>query len=119
MMLNINSLSSSRKIFFYEQPGHEVFFSSIQVGYIVGLGDRHSMNILIDEATAEVVHIDLGVAFEQGLMLKTPERVCLSDHWILSMITSDISEDNQIFFFYFCLLQLHDNLTICGRCHLG
>lgn len=47
----------------------------IQVGYIVGLGDRHSLNILIDQATAEVVHIDLGVAFEQGLMLKTPERV--------------------------------------------
>ncbi|PON35174.1 Phosphatidylinositol 3-kinase, Vps34 type, partial [Parasponia andersonii] len=47
----------------------------IQVGYIVGLGDRHSMNILIDQTTAEVVHIDLGVAFEQGLMLKTPERV--------------------------------------------
>ncbi|KAL6493547.1 hypothetical protein OROGR_032326 [Orobanche gracilis] len=46
-----------------------------KVGYIVGLGDRHSMNILIDQATAEVVHIDLGVAFEQGLMLKTPERV--------------------------------------------
>ncbi|KVH98208.1 Armadillo-type fold [Cynara cardunculus var. scolymus] len=45
------------------------------VGYIVGLGDRHSLNILIDQATAEVVHIDLGVAFEQGLMLKTPERV--------------------------------------------
>lgn len=47
-----------------------------QVGYIVGLGDRHAMNILIDQASAEVVHIDLGVAFEQGLMLKTPERVC-------------------------------------------
>jgi ataxia telangiectasia mutated family protein len=48
------------------------------VGYIIGLGDRHSMNILLDEATAEVVHIDLGVAFEQGLMLKTPERVSRS-----------------------------------------
>jgi serine-protein kinase ATM len=33
------------------------------------------MNILIDQKSAEVVHIDLGVAFEQGLMLKTPERV--------------------------------------------
>ncbi|XP_054822231.1 serine/threonine-protein kinase ATM-like isoform X2 [Prosopis cineraria] len=49
--------------------------ASSMVGYVVGLGDRHSMNILIDEASAEVVHIDLGVAFEQGLMLKTPERV--------------------------------------------
>jgi ataxia telangiectasia mutated family protein len=49
--------------------------TSSMVGYIVGLGDRHSMNILLDQASAEVVHIDLGVAFEQGLMLKTPERV--------------------------------------------
>lgn len=49
----------------------------IQVGYVVGLGDRHSMNVLMDQVTAEVVHIDLGVAFEQGLMLKTPERVLL------------------------------------------
>ncbi|BBN18785.1 serine-protein kinase ATM [Marchantia polymorpha subsp. ruderalis] len=49
--------------------------TSSMVGYIVGLGDRHSVNILMDQATAEVVHIDLGVAFEQGLMLKTPERV--------------------------------------------
>ncbi|XP_019197259.1 PREDICTED: serine/threonine-protein kinase ATM isoform X3 [Ipomoea nil] len=49
--------------------------ASSMVGYIVGLGDRHLMNILVDQTTAEVVHIDLGVAFEQGLMLKTPERV--------------------------------------------
>ncbi|XP_068637362.1 serine/threonine-protein kinase ATM isoform X2 [Aristolochia californica] len=49
--------------------------ASSMVGYIVGLGDRHSNNILIDQASAEVVHIDLGVAFDQGLMLKTPERV--------------------------------------------
>ena len=45
------------------------------VGYIIGLGDRHNSNILIDNKTAEVVHIDLGIAFEQGLYLKTPERV--------------------------------------------
>eukprot|EP00850_Spirogloea_muscicola_P022712 SM000308S11822 [mRNA] locus=s308:82698:105864:+ [translate_table: standard] len=49
--------------------------ASSMIGYIVGLGDRHSMNLLVDEATAEIIHIDLGVAFEQGLMLKTPERV--------------------------------------------
>lgn len=33
---------------------------SSSVGYIVGLGDRHIQNILIDEQTAELVHIDLG-----------------------------------------------------------
>ncbi|KAH7439401.1 hypothetical protein KP509_04G059200 [Ceratopteris richardii] len=45
------------------------------VGYIVGLGDRHAMNILLDQKSAEIVHIDLGVAFEQGMMLKMPERI--------------------------------------------
>ncbi|RVE69384.1 hypothetical protein OJAV_G00077180 [Oryzias javanicus] len=44
-------------------------------GYIVGLGDKHIQNILIDEQTAELVHIDLGVAFEQGMILPTPETV--------------------------------------------
>eukprot|EP00894_Picocystis_sp_ML_P003696 jgi/Pico_ML_1/54213/g4619.t1 len=45
------------------------------VGYVVGLGDRHSFNILIDKKSAEVIHIDLGIAFEQGRLLKTPELV--------------------------------------------
>ena len=30
------------------------------VGYMVGLGDRHVQNILIDTNTAEFIHIDLG-----------------------------------------------------------
>lgn len=45
------------------------------VGYILGLGDRHIQNILINEQSAELVHIDLGVAFEQGKILPTPETV--------------------------------------------
>eukprot|EP00049_Salpingoeca_infusionum_P009450 m.158278 g.158278 ORF g.158278 m.158278 type:complete len:2964 (+) comp14338_c0_seq6:294-9185(+) len=45
------------------------------MGYIIGLGDRHPNNILIDKETAELVHIDLGVAFEQGKALTTPETV--------------------------------------------
>lgn len=36
------------------------------VGYIVGLGDRHIQNILIDEQTAELVHIDLGTIFHSS-----------------------------------------------------
>jgi ataxia telangiectasia mutated family protein len=35
------------------------------VGHILGLGDRHVSNILIDNGSGEVVHIDLGIAFEQ------------------------------------------------------
>lgn len=35
------------------------------VGHMLGLGDRHISNILLDNATGEVVHIDLGIAFDQ------------------------------------------------------
>ena len=35
------------------------------VGHVLGLGDRHISNILLDTVTGEVVHIDLGIAFEQ------------------------------------------------------
>ena len=45
------------------------------VGYLLGLGDRHTQNILIDLKTSELIHIDLGVAFDQGKLLKTPELV--------------------------------------------
>jgi len=35
------------------------------VGHILGLGDRHTSNILLDNRSGEVVHIDLGIAFDQ------------------------------------------------------
>eukprot|EP01125_Pyxidicula_operculata_P014600 TRINITY_DN4881_c0_g1_i1.p1 TRINITY_DN4881_c0_g1~~TRINITY_DN4881_c0_g1_i1.p1 ORF type:complete len:1571 (-),score=264.66 TRINITY_DN4881_c0_g1_i1:211-4749(-) len=49
--------------------------SNSVVGYVLGLGDRHSQNILIDVLSGDLVHIDLGVTFEQGKALKTPEIV--------------------------------------------
>ncbi|SCW00095.1 LAFE_0B09340g1_1 [Lachancea fermentati] len=45
------------------------------IGYILGLGDRHLNNILIDKSTGEPIHIDLGVAFDQGRLLPIPELV--------------------------------------------
>lgn len=35
------------------------------VGHVLGLGDRHISNILLDNVTGEAVHIDLGISFEQ------------------------------------------------------
>ncbi|KAM6497154.1 hypothetical protein JOM56_007627, partial [Amanita muscaria] len=49
--------------------------SSSIIGHILGLGDRHISNILMDKQTGELVHIDLGIAFDQGKLLKLPERV--------------------------------------------
>ncbi|KAF8966296.1 hypothetical protein BDZ97DRAFT_2057533 [Flammula alnicola] len=45
------------------------------VGHVLGLGDRHISNILMDNVSGEVVHIDLGIAFDQGKLLTVPERV--------------------------------------------
>ena len=45
------------------------------LGHVLGLGDRHGHNILLDEKTGEVIHIDLGIAFEQGRVLPVPEVV--------------------------------------------
>jgi len=45
------------------------------IGYILGLGDRHLSNILIDCQTAELVHIDFGIAFDQGRLLPIPETI--------------------------------------------
>jgi ataxia telangiectasia mutated family protein len=35
------------------------------VGHLVGLGDRHCSNIMINTKTGEILHIDLGIAFDQ------------------------------------------------------
>ncbi|EGO02217.1 hypothetical protein SERLA73DRAFT_104608 [Serpula lacrymans var. lacrymans S7.3] len=45
------------------------------VGFILGLGDRHCENILLDTNTGDAVHVDFNCLFEKGKTLETPERV--------------------------------------------
>lgn len=45
------------------------------VGYVLGLGDRHCNNILLDSRSGEPIHIDLGIAFDSGKTLRIPELV--------------------------------------------
>lgn len=46
------------------------------VGYILGLGDRHPSNLMLDRITGKVVHIDFGDCFEVAMHReKYPERV--------------------------------------------
>ncbi|KAJ2236096.1 hypothetical protein H4R99_003740 [Coemansia sp. RSA 1722] len=75
------------RFFFYEHFYHaqswfehrETYIRSAAVasiaGWVLGIGDRHLQNILIDQKTAEVVHIDLGIAFDLGKLLPIPELV--------------------------------------------
>lgn len=41
--------------------------------YIIGIGDRHLENYLVDTTDGEILGIDFGVAFGNGLGLGIPE----------------------------------------------
>ncbi|KAL0234646.1 hypothetical protein PCE1_001682 [Barthelona sp. PCE] len=45
------------------------------VGYILGLGDRHLENVMMDYNTGAMVHIDFGFLFDSGYRLSVPELV--------------------------------------------
>ncbi|EXX76507.1 Tor2p [Rhizophagus irregularis DAOM 197198w] len=46
------------------------------VGYILGLGDRHPSNIMLDRYTGKIVHIDFGDCFEVAMTReKYPEKI--------------------------------------------
>ncbi|KAL4915148.1 hypothetical protein BDW62DRAFT_203876 [Aspergillus aurantiobrunneus] len=45
------------------------------VGYVLGLGDRHGENILFEEGTGGVLHVDFNCLFDKGLTFDKPELV--------------------------------------------
>ena len=46
------------------------------VGYILGLGDRHLSNIMLERNTGKIVHIDFGDCFEIAMRRKSyPEQI--------------------------------------------
>lgn len=45
------------------------------IGSIIGLGDRHLGNILVDFNTGEIAHIDYNACFEKGMRFRIQERV--------------------------------------------
>jgi PI-3-kinase-related kinase SMG-1 len=45
------------------------------LGYLIGLGDRHLDNLLLERGSGEVVHIDYSVVWDKGQQLRVPEVV--------------------------------------------
>ncbi|KAG7355473.1 phosphatidylinositol 3- and 4-kinase [Nitzschia inconspicua] len=44
-------------------------------GHVIGLGDRHSENILVETTTGRLLHVDFDCIFDKGLNLPRPEVV--------------------------------------------
>ena len=74
------------------------------VGYILGLGDRHPSNIMLQRITGKVVHIDFGDCFE--VAMKREEVPAREDKsmwfqlcfFFLSLLLS-------IFYFYYIIIE--------------
>ena len=46
------------------------------VGYILGLGDRHPSNLMLDRLSGKILHIDFGDCFEVAMTReKFPEKI--------------------------------------------
>lgn len=44
-------------------------------GHVLGLGDRHGENILLEESTGGIFHVDFNCLFDKGLTFEKPELV--------------------------------------------
>ena len=49
--------------------------ASSVANYLLGLGDRHLENVLLDGRDGAIVDVDWGVCFGAGTRLRVPERV--------------------------------------------
>eukprot|EP00392_Amoebophrya_sp_AT5.2_P000695 g696.t1 len=75
--------------FFHEKfsPTHHAHFDALRAytqslavtsiaGYVLGIGDRHTNNVILCLKTGKVVHIDFGMIFDHAaIYLPVPERV--------------------------------------------
>jgi FKBP12-rapamycin complex-associated protein len=75
------------KIMLLKAPSSEVWFDRrtnftrslavmSMVGYVLGLGDRHPSNLLLDRMSGKILHIDFGDCFEVAMTReKYPEKI--------------------------------------------
>ncbi|XP_060595349.1 serine/threonine-protein kinase mTOR-like [Ruditapes philippinarum] len=75
------------KILWYKSPNSEIWFDRrtnytrslavmSMVGYVLGLGDRHPSNLMLDRMSGKIIHIDFGDCFEVAMVReKFPEKI--------------------------------------------
>jgi serine/threonine-protein kinase mTOR len=73
------------KLLWLKSPSSEVWFerrtnytrslaTMSMVGYILGLGDRHPSNLMLDRLTGKILHIDFGDCFEVRFISKNVKK---------------------------------------------
>ncbi|GAA38308.2 PI-3-kinase-related kinase SMG-1, partial [Clonorchis sinensis] len=65
------------------------------LGYLVGLGDRHLDNLLVDFTTGHLIHIDYNVCFDKGRTLRVAERVPFRLTQIIRHALGPVAQGNQ------------------------
>ncbi|XP_050412148.1 serine/threonine-protein kinase mTOR [Patella vulgata] len=75
------------RILWNKSPSSEVWFdrrtnytrslaTMSMVGYVLGLGDRHPSNLMLDRLSGKIIHIDFGDCFEVAMVReKFPEKI--------------------------------------------
>ncbi|KAM3720293.1 Target of rapamycin [Dirofilaria immitis] len=85
--LEMTSGNDLQQILWLKSPNSEIWFDRrtnytrsmacmSMVGYILGLGDRHPSNLMLDRISGKIVHIDFGDCFEVAMTReKFPEKI--------------------------------------------
>ena len=75
------------KLLWLKSPSSEVWFdrrtnytrslaAMSMIGYVLGLGDRHPSNLMLDQKSGKIIHIDFGDCFEVAMTReKFPEKI--------------------------------------------
>ncbi|KAK7061171.1 hypothetical protein SK128_021387 [Halocaridina rubra] len=75
------------RLLWFKSPSSEVWFDRrtnytrslavmSMVGYVLGLGDRHPSNLMLDQLSGKIIHIDFGDCFEVAMTReKFPEKI--------------------------------------------
>lgn len=79
--------ATTAKLLWLKSPSSELWFERrnnytrslavmSMVGYILGLGDRHPSNLMLDRMSGKILHIDFGDCFEVAMTReKFPEKI--------------------------------------------
>jgi DNA-dependent protein kinase catalytic subunit len=91
---SITKLSPTPESFLAFRSNFSRSFAALSMcTYVLGLGDRHLENFLVDTSSGEFVGIDFGAAFGQGVLLSVPELMPIRYTRVLQHMLAPLQTD--------------------------